>query len=411
MSSGLSNIHADVLNIPIPEKDNERNGLIEEIKRRGQNAFQRKSLQEAEALYSRAIEINKNDHTLWSNRSAARIGMGKFDDALVDAKECVNLNPTWSKGHYRVAKAYEGLKCYDKACEAYDEVLKIEPNNTAAKNELENIKSKGLDKISSTPTQPTTSIPAQKTSSEKKASDTSSKTTTSSSTSMEVDEPLIEDITTNSSEQSSSFKGYKKRSDGKTTTYFHRDLSEEEKKLLQGNAPKPLEVSNVESTSKKNVAGSAWNEKGTFEEKDCTKWAKSRIETLLKEVSISFNNAEGIDEFSVTGISELDGDATISIVRGTKRWIFSFSLYIDWEIEINFPNSEDSKTVKGKIYLSDIESDSLGKDGSTDYEIKWANRQEAGKFESSIQNLLNNDIKKLVFGKLLQFKNDYLSME
>ena len=45
--------------------------------------------------YTEAIALNRNNHLLFSNRSAAFSFMGKFREALDDAKRCHELKPDW----------------------------------------------------------------------------------------------------------------------------------------------------------------------------------------------------------------------------------------------------------------------------------------------------------------------------
>ncbi len=47
--------------------------------------------------YTEAITLNKNNHILFSNRSAAYSRVGKFHEALDDAKRCHELKPDWPK--------------------------------------------------------------------------------------------------------------------------------------------------------------------------------------------------------------------------------------------------------------------------------------------------------------------------
>lgn len=107
---------------------------------------------------------------------------------------------------------------------------------------------------------------------------------------------------------SSEMKGYKMTSDGRKTTYFNREISEEEKTLLGDCTPKPL-ASNAESTdgagaqfaSAKTTpsSGSAWNTAGTWEEKNQSPWAAKRLQELLKLSSLSLI-ADGRDIGSVS---------------------------------------------------------------------------------------------------------------
>lgn len=47
--------------------------------------------------YTEAITLNRNNHVLFSNRSAAYARVGKFAEALEDAKRCHELKSDWPK--------------------------------------------------------------------------------------------------------------------------------------------------------------------------------------------------------------------------------------------------------------------------------------------------------------------------
>jgi stress-induced-phosphoprotein 1 len=53
----------------------------------------------------------------FSNRSAAAANLGRFEEALQDAKAVLRLKPGWVKGHARAAAAYMGLQLYSEAKE------------------------------------------------------------------------------------------------------------------------------------------------------------------------------------------------------------------------------------------------------------------------------------------------------
>ena len=52
--------------------------------------------------YTEAITLNRNNHILFSNRSAAYARVGKFAEALEDAKRCHELKSDWPKVSLRV---------------------------------------------------------------------------------------------------------------------------------------------------------------------------------------------------------------------------------------------------------------------------------------------------------------------
>ena len=51
----------------------------------------------AVALYTDALQLDPNNHILHSNRSAAHLKMGQFQQALQDARRARDLNPKWPK--------------------------------------------------------------------------------------------------------------------------------------------------------------------------------------------------------------------------------------------------------------------------------------------------------------------------
>ena len=162
-------------------------------------------------------------------------------------------------------------------------------------------------------------------------------------------------------------KGYVTKADGKKTTYFNRELSEEAKELIGDIAPKAIvtpEKTATDSTPPKS-GGSVWNQAGTFEERDTTAWCKDALKRLLLQASVGEEDAAAKAagaEVSVTAVKDLEGDASMCVIRGSKRYIFDFSFTLEWEAVF----SQLGKKVKGKLQYTDVDND-LG----YDVEIKW----------------------------------------
>lgn len=91
----------------------------EAAKERGNMAFQASDFPAAVTHYSMAIRLDKRNHVLWSNRSAAHAGAGRYDLALTDAERCVQLAPAWGKGHARKGAALVGLGQCAEGVKAY----------------------------------------------------------------------------------------------------------------------------------------------------------------------------------------------------------------------------------------------------------------------------------------------------
>lgn len=95
----------------------------------GNESFTKKDYDEAIKHFTKAIELNPNDHVFYSNRSACYASLGKFEEALEDATKCVNIKPDWAKGYTRKGLAEYYLALYDEAEATYKKGLELEPSN------------------------------------------------------------------------------------------------------------------------------------------------------------------------------------------------------------------------------------------------------------------------------------------
>lgn len=153
-------------------------------------------------------------------------------------------------------------------------------------------------------------------------------------------------------------RGYKKTSDGRTTSYFSREQTEEEKKLLGNIAPQRLNAASappqrLESTTSvsSGKSSSAWNQAGTWEEKDTSEWCNSSLTSYLKEASVE------IDHFTarVNEVKDLFGDASVAFVSGKKRYVFDYNTVINYVIL----DEGDDELASGTLKLHDISSTAI----------------------------------------------------
>ncbi|KAG9034064.1 Hsp90 cochaperone [Tulasnella sp. JGI-2019a] len=96
------------------------------LKDAGNKAFAAKQYNEAIEHFTKAIELDGNNHVLWSNRSAAKAGLKDWKGALEDADQIIKVNPKWSKGYARRGAALHGAHRYAEAITAYEEGIIIE---------------------------------------------------------------------------------------------------------------------------------------------------------------------------------------------------------------------------------------------------------------------------------------------
>ena len=157
-------------------------------------------------------------------------------------------------------------------------------------------------------------------------------------------------------------RGYKKRADGSTTSYFDREVDEKTKAMLdQMKAPKRISAGQSEETTgaTSNGAigggagvGSAWNRAGTtWEDKDMTKWATERLRGMLGAVVAAVPmDADCAAEMltssmlqnephlalplraKITSVKSCDGSATITSSRGVLRHALDYCFDLEFEI-------------------------------------------------------------------------------
>lgn len=86
--------------------------------------------------FTQAIAIEPSNHILYSNRSAAYASKKDYQHALEDAEKVTEIKPDWAKGWGRKGAAMHGLGDLLGAHDAYEEGLKLDPNNAQNKNGL-----------------------------------------------------------------------------------------------------------------------------------------------------------------------------------------------------------------------------------------------------------------------------------
>lgn len=97
--------------------------------------------QYAEAIeqYDKAIALNANDHTYFSNRSMAHLYNGSFDLAAADGDKCISLKPDFLKGYLRKGQALTKAGNFDEAKEALAAGLKIDSSDKALNDAMADV--------------------------------------------------------------------------------------------------------------------------------------------------------------------------------------------------------------------------------------------------------------------------------
>lgn len=357
-----------------------------------------------EEEYSNA-ERMKDRAILRSNRSLVRLQMSYATDALDDARHACTDDPTYSKAYWRLGQAIVATSAgraasLSEAVTAFDKALALgnnmSSNNKALAKEVAIVKDKlrlateleaavAQDEaeemilsqdlamtmmkqrklVGGVVVTPPTMTSCSKSSSVNSTSQQPDGTTTTTTTTvaMEVEGENNDELFT----KSDHVRGYKIRSDGKKTSYFHREIDDETKKLIGDIAPKKLgeENTSVTAVDSSSIAAqqqqqegtSAWNKAGTWEERDVTPWAKDTLSTALLSCKYTLPNGSPSpgSYVIVYEIGKLEGSASYAAVRGKKKYIYEFALTIKWE----FTLLEDSALIKqqcrGEMTFPDID--------------------------------------------------------
>jgi len=109
---------------------------VEFKKKEGNEAFKGGNYQQAAVFYTEALGLDSKQHTLFSNRAACFLKLGRYQQAHEDALECTRLAPTFAKGHFRLALALQAEDKPGEACASFNKVLDLEPSNKEAASGL-----------------------------------------------------------------------------------------------------------------------------------------------------------------------------------------------------------------------------------------------------------------------------------
>lgn len=197
-------------------------------------------------------------------------------------------------------------------------------------------------------------------------------------------------------------RGYKTTADGKMTSYFHTDISNEAKELIakQGFG-KPQKLDDAVAAEKASAdakgGGSAWNQAGTYEEKNMFSWVQEQLTSRLKGLKFALPGGKG--SIATTDVKDVKGEATISVSRGKRRRLMDVSLVVDFEATVGDGEVKGS----GHYVLQDLTADDGGEceletnvDNSTPQSVREVLDAFAKPGGQGLQPLLKDELKKLV---------------
>ena len=342
---GLGSFHSDVLSAE-PSDLESAVRLTTEIKSRAVSSIKQGNFPEAIALYAKAIEVNSSEFAkasadngntlsiLLANRSMCHLKMGSNASALEDASAAIDKDSTYVKAYYRKGMAYLALQKHSDAKAAFQQGLAVKPDDKELAEQLAKVSSAaGAVKKPAVPTilEKAPKIVAPQSGSAKAKSPKPSE---------EEDEDVA----------GPPIRGYKQTADGRKTTFFNHDLSEEAKALIGDIAPKKLDqVPQLLQSAASSGTGSAWNTAGTFESINMTAWCTQRLTELVQSVSVEVpgGGTVSIDSVSVVGEGEVVSN------RGKVKRICDFAVTIKWTLR----SADGAFSLKGSSEVIDITAD------------------------------------------------------
>lgn len=346
---GLGSFHSDVLSAEPSDLMSTVN-LTAEIKVRAVSSIKQGNYPEAVALYAKAIEVNSSEvakvsadngstlSILLANRSMCHLKMGNNASALEDASAAIDKDSTYVKAYYRKGMAYLALQKHSDAKTAFEQGLLVKPDDKELTEQLAKVSS-----VSSSSSSSTAGVVRKPAGSAAVAphSQSGSAKAKSPKPSEEEDEEV----------SGPPIRGYKQTADGRKTTFFNHDLSEEAKALIGDIAPKKLDQvpQQLAQSAASSGTGSAWNAAGTFESTNMTAWCTQRLTELVQSVSVEVpgGGTVSVDSVSVVGEGEVVSN------RGKVKRICDFAVTIKWTLR----SADGANSLKGSSEVIDITAD------------------------------------------------------
>eukprot|EP01088_Endostelium_zonatum_P019005 TRINITY_DN635_c0_g1_i1.p1 TRINITY_DN635_c0_g1~~TRINITY_DN635_c0_g1_i1.p1 ORF type:complete len:584 (+),score=193.96 TRINITY_DN635_c0_g1_i1:81-1832(+) len=105
----------------------------------GNQALSAGNTEQAISHYTKAIELDPNNHILYSNRSAAYAKLKKYDQAVTDGDKAITIAPGWSKGYSRKGTALCFKGEYEDARATFMQGLEKCPNDPTLRDGLRDV--------------------------------------------------------------------------------------------------------------------------------------------------------------------------------------------------------------------------------------------------------------------------------
>ncbi|XP_033226402.1 hsp70-Hsp90 organizing protein 3-like isoform X2 [Belonocnema kinseyi] len=103
--------------------------MVQALKEQGNTCVREQKYEEAMYHYTRAIKIDPQNYSLYSNRSLVFLRMQQYHLSMEDAFMTIQLKPDWTKGYYRKAEIEFYTFRFSEAIQSYRKALELQPDD------------------------------------------------------------------------------------------------------------------------------------------------------------------------------------------------------------------------------------------------------------------------------------------
>ncbi|XP_074645859.1 dnaJ homolog subfamily C member 7-like [Tubulanus polymorphus] len=135
ISDGSSDQNAE--SMEVDEGPEAKAFMAEEKKSKGNVEYQKKNYKAALELYNQAIDLCPDCAAYYGNRCATSMMLGRYKEALDDARKAVSIDDKFVKGYIREGKCLLALGDVLNAERVYEHVLRMEPENNTVKEDIQ----------------------------------------------------------------------------------------------------------------------------------------------------------------------------------------------------------------------------------------------------------------------------------
>lgn len=124
-------------------KSNPYDGLTAvQLKEKGNELMALSKYREAVGYYTKAIELESNNHIYFANRAAAFSHLKDHVSAINDCEKAIAINPKYPKAFHRLGTAHYFEGNYQRAADSFARALELDPDSEKYKTDLDRAKEK-----------------------------------------------------------------------------------------------------------------------------------------------------------------------------------------------------------------------------------------------------------------------------